>query len=360
MAAKTDKPPKTEASAKPEDVPEVFQVPENIREDYRNDPNYGIDNYFLPIQEGIPSATYYELKANLAVPIRPEFISQKQKGWDKKTNQAILIDYVNVTDLKDQLDERVGVWTSEVISTTVTAAELLVVVRITIHASDGAFSQDGTGAEWLGHTGFGDTYSNAYAQAFRRACEGHGLGRALWRRDEIQDNQLGAQHHENNQQSEYNQERPQEDPVARSLGDMLSTKQLGLIRAISKEANIDADSECMLYLGCKVDELSKRAASNFIEHLNKAAKSAPVSTGVLPPASRSNNAWSGDQDTTSHSGAQSQSGPPATPKQKEYLSNLCQEKGQNEHLLALDLFKVEFENISKQQASSMIEHLLRK
>jgi hypothetical protein len=52
---------------------------------------------------------------------------------------------------------------------------------VMIHASDGAYSQDGTGVESINLRGYGDVASNAYAQAFRRACESHGLARELWR-----------------------------------------------------------------------------------------------------------------------------------------------------------------------------------
>jgi hypothetical protein len=40
-----------------------------------------------------------------------------------------------------------------------------------------------------------------------------------------------------------------------------------MIRAIGREANIDVDSECSQMMRCGVDELSKRAASDLIEHL---------------------------------------------------------------------------------------------
>lgn len=56
-------------------------------------------------------------------------------------------------------------------------------------------------------------------------------------------------------------------PVAQTLGDMVSGKQLGMIRAVSREVGVDADSECKAMFQCGVDELSKRAASDFISHL---------------------------------------------------------------------------------------------
>lgn len=57
------------------------------------------------------------------------------------------------------------------------------------------------------------------------------------------------------------------DPVARSLGDMITAKQLGMIRAIAREANINENAECSSLMHCDIDQLSKRAASDFIDHL---------------------------------------------------------------------------------------------
>ena len=57
------------------------------------------------------------------------------------------------------------------------------------------------------------------------------------------------------------------DPVAKSLGDMVTAKQLGMLKAIAREGNVDADAECGKTMGCAVSELSKRAASDFIDHL---------------------------------------------------------------------------------------------
>ena len=40
-----------------------------------------------------------------------------------------------------------------------------------------------------------------------------------------------------------------------------------MIRAIARESNIDAEAECSQMMRCRIDELSKRAASDLIEHL---------------------------------------------------------------------------------------------
>jgi hypothetical protein len=57
------------------------------------------------------------------------------------------------------------------------------------------------------------------------------------------------------------------DPVAKTISDMVTTKQLGMIRAICREHNLDPDEESMSVMKCKVNELSRRAASSLIDHL---------------------------------------------------------------------------------------------
>jgi len=57
------------------------------------------------------------------------------------------------------------------------------------------------------------------------------------------------------------------DPLAKSMSDLVTPKQLGMIRALARECHLDADAECRSFLGCKTEDLSKRAASSFIDHL---------------------------------------------------------------------------------------------
>jgi hypothetical protein len=59
------------------------------------------------------------------------------------------------------------------------------------------------------------------------------------------------------------------DPIAKTLADMITTKQLGMIRALSREIGVDADDECSNVMNCQVTELSRRAASALIDHLKE-------------------------------------------------------------------------------------------
>jgi hypothetical protein len=66
------------------------------------------------------------------------------------------------------------------------------------------------------------------------------------------------------------------NPVAKTVGDMVTGKQLGLIRSIARETGINVDQECSKLMQCSVGELSKRAASDLIEHLQSMQRDTAV------------------------------------------------------------------------------------
>lgn len=70
------------------------------------------------------------------------------------------------------------------------------------------------------------------------------------------------------------------EPVAASLSDLVTAKQLGMIRAVSRDANIDSEDECKRLLNCSTSELSKKAASSFIDHLMKMQRGGTRSAAV--------------------------------------------------------------------------------
>jgi hypothetical protein len=49
-----------------------------------------------------------------------------------------------------------------------------------------------------------------------------------------------------------------------------------MIRAIAREANLDAEAECSQLMHCGIDELSKRAGSDLIEHLQNLQRNGAV------------------------------------------------------------------------------------
>lgn len=60
-----------------------------------------------------------------------------------------------------------------------------------------------------------------------------------------------------------------QDHIATTIETLASGKQLGLIRSLARGMGIDPEVECRERFGCGLQELSKGAASQFIDILNK-------------------------------------------------------------------------------------------
>lgn len=136
----------------------------------------------VEVVEAAPLKPYTDIHKILVDPVDKNLLRWRSAKKDGPKTIA----YINVTDYKDLLDFRVGpaFWTSEVTQFKQISESLCVVVRIAIRTIDGTIFHDGTGISPIAVVGFGDPFSNAYSQAFRRACEGHGLSRELWRTEE--------------------------------------------------------------------------------------------------------------------------------------------------------------------------------
>jgi hypothetical protein len=57
------------------------------------------------------------------------------------------------------------------------------------------------------------------------------------------------------------------DPCARIFGDLITPRQLGMIRQLARECSVNAEDQCRQLLGCAAGDLSRGAASALIEHL---------------------------------------------------------------------------------------------
>lgn len=196
---------------------------------------------------------YADIKRRLSEPVPPGLISTRPQG-------GATIEYINITNYKDLLDARVGIWESIVTDFKQIGESLCCVVKLIIHADDGIYAQDGTGIEPINVVGYGDAFSNSYAQAFRRACEGHGLSRELWRReghDTPQGNGSSTA-----RPAGYNNGKPT-DPTA---GDKATAAQLNALRAISQKAGhhvVDMIAQ-EWERAVEPEDLSKQAASYLI------------------------------------------------------------------------------------------------
>lgn len=64
---------------------------------------------------------------------------------------------------------------------------------------------------------------------------------------------------------------PVTDPRAKTLGELVTPKQLWYARSLARESGLDADEESRGLFNCPIEEINKRAASALIDHLKRKA-----------------------------------------------------------------------------------------
>lgn len=150
----------------------------------------------------------------------------------------------------DILDELVPGWSYAVRSVNQGGDLVSVIASITV----GAVTRESVG---IGFGSAGQSVRAAECDAFVRAA-------AMFR--EVRDRLYGPDRPVQRAFANKTIEFPAE-PVARSISDLVSGRQLGMIRGLCRELGLDQESECRGAMHCSVAELSKRAASAFIDYL---------------------------------------------------------------------------------------------
>jgi hypothetical protein len=199
------------------------------------------------------TSTLKELRKN----VEPHLVKQRE-GWRDRNGNTHYVDYVEWHTVADILDETAPNWSHTIRDIKQIGDIFTVTVAITI---------DGVTREGIG-TGSAESelgIKKAEHDALKRAAVKFGIARELYKKESDVIEREGAV-------------APQTDggfpvnPIARSLSDLVTAKQLGMIRAIAREIGIDADEESNNAMQCKTDELSKKAASSFIQHLQDMQK----------------------------------------------------------------------------------------
>ena len=211
------------------------------------------------------SATLRELKKH----VDPNLIKQRE-GWRDRNGNVQMVDYVEWHTVADILDEAAPNWAHTVKDIRQIGDLMTVTVAITI---------DGVTREGIG-TGLSQSemgIKKAEHDALKRAAVKFGIARELYKKES------DAIEREGSSPGDGGNDFPAE-PVARSLGELVTAKQLGMIRAIARELKIDADEECNSVMKCSTDELTKRAASSLIHHLQEMQRSNDSS--ITPPLRR--------------------------------------------------------------------------
>ena len=208
------------------------------------------------------TSTLKELRQN----VDPNLVRQRE-GWRDKNGNVQMVDYVEWHTVADILDETAPNWTHSIRNIQQIGDIMTVTVAITIDD----ITREGIGTG-VAHSEMG--IKKAEHDALKRAAVKFGIARDLYKKESDTIEREGAIPFEN-QNDDGTDEFPS-NPIARSLSDLVTAKQLGMIRAISRELGIDADEECNSVMKCRTDELSKRAASSLIQHLQDMQKQGEV------------------------------------------------------------------------------------
>jgi predicted nucleic acid-binding Zn finger protein len=213
------------------------------------------------------SATLQELRRN----VDPKLVKQRE-GWRDRNGNVQTVDYVEWHTVADILDDVAPHWTHTVKDIKEIGDIMTVTVAITI---------DGVTREGIGtgnaHNEMG--IKKAEHDALKRAAVKFGIARELYKKESDvieRDGALASREDEGGFPDQ---------PVAKSLGELVTAKQLGMIRALARELRIDADEECNSVMHCRSDELSKSAASSFIKHLQEMQRPSEIDRMPLRRAS---------------------------------------------------------------------------
>ncbi|MGB9180999.1 MAG: Rad52/Rad22 family DNA repair protein [Pyrinomonadaceae bacterium] len=202
-----------------------------------------------PVAPVVPLAFTNTLRA-LRQQVDPHVIKTRE-GWTDRSGNLHMVEYVEWHAVADILDRITPTWQHAVRDVRQIGDMAVVTAAITI---------DGVTREGVG-TGTADSemgIKKAEHDALKRAAVKFGIARELYQRESDVIEKEGA--------APSPKEFPR-DPLAKSMADLVTPKQLGMIRAIGREIGVDVEEECQTVLRCKTDELSKRAASSFIDHL---------------------------------------------------------------------------------------------
>ncbi|MDQ3803492.1 MAG: Rad52/Rad22 family DNA repair protein [Acidobacteriota bacterium] len=188
----------------------------------------------------------------LKQPVDPKLIKTRE-GWTDRNGNKHMVEYVEWHTVADLLDRIAPTWSHSVRG----IVQIGDMVAVTAAISIGGVTREGVG------TGNADNETGikkAEHDALKRAAIKFGIARELYQRESEVIEREGA----GPQPGDFPR-----DPLAKSMADLVTPKQLGMIRALAREAGVDAEEECQANMRCRTEELSKRAASSFIDHLKR-------------------------------------------------------------------------------------------
>jgi hypothetical protein len=207
------------------------------------------ENFSETETNNVVPITFSTTLRSLHETVDPRLVKSRE-GWRDRNGDVHHVDYVEWHTVADILDEKAPNWMHTIRDIRLIGDVAAVVVALTI---DGV-TREGVGTGEA-HSEIG--IKKAEHDALKRAAVKFGIARELYKKEYER-----AERTESAESS-----RAPENPVAVSLGDLITARQLGMIRALARETGVNSDEECRALMNCKTDELSKRAASFLISHL---------------------------------------------------------------------------------------------
>jgi hypothetical protein len=177
-------------------------------------------------------------------------LKTKQVGKGERQRDVTYVPWYNAVRY---LDKYAPGWSYRIKSITPIGKSVVVVAEISITAAEGIITRQATGIEDDEVSGYGDPSSNAESMALRRAAAKFGLGLYLYDKGNGAGESNGGAI----------------NPRPKTLGDLITPKQLWMIRNMGREIGCDVEAECRGQFGISLEEISKRAASSFIDYLKR-------------------------------------------------------------------------------------------
>jgi hypothetical protein len=195
--------------------------------------------------------SFSTLLKQLSGGVRKEDVKRRE-GWRDRSGQTHYVDYVEWHVVADLLDRLVPDWSHAVRGLAQVGDFVAVTAAITING----VTREGVG------TGPADSETGikkAEHDALKRAAVKFGIARDLYRDEEKGGDSAG--HSGGTQLPRLS------NPIARTINELISPKQLNLIKKLAAETGLDPEEICQEMYHAGVEEISRRAASALINHL---------------------------------------------------------------------------------------------
>jgi hypothetical protein len=204
-------------------------------------------------QDTIVENSFPALLKQLSAGIKKEDIKQRE-GWRDRKGRTRYVDYVEWHTVADLLDKLTPNWSHAVRGIVQIGDFVAATAAITING----ITREGIGT---GSANSETGIKKAEHDALKRAAVKFGVARDLYR-----DEEKGGK--PSRRPDNYEPTSTPSDPIAKKLSDLITPNQLGLINKLAKRARLDPEVLSQEMYQAHLNEISRRAASALIDHLN--------------------------------------------------------------------------------------------